>query len=55
VEDFADARARKHILSENTTVEGNHVAYVFRYCRSNVSEVYDFSGCAMGALLLADQ
>jgi len=55
VEDFADARARKHILSEYTPVEGNHVAYVFRYCRSNISEVYDFGSCAMGALFLADR
>lgn len=49
MEGFADARARKHILSEKTTVEGNHVAYVFRYCRNNLSEVYDFGSCAMGA------
>jgi hypothetical protein len=50
-----DARARNHILSENTTVEGNHVAYVFRYCGSNVSEVYDFGSCAMGSLFMPDK
>ena len=55
MEDFADARARKHILSENTTVGGNHVTHVFLYCRSNVSEVYDFGSCAMGALFLPDR
>ena len=54
VEDFAVARARKHILIESSTVEGYHVAYVFRYCGSNVSEVYDFDSCATDALFLAD-
>jgi hypothetical protein len=55
VEEFADARARKHIWSEKTTVEGNHVMYVSRYCGSNLSEVCDCGSCAMGALFLADQ